>query len=436
MKTITKRIVPMLLILCMTLAMSATAFAASPTFTDVPTSHWGYEYIEKAAANQLVAGVGNNKYEPSKSVTNAEWCQMLANLFMEPGMYSSPNVSWWYNAVRFCHEMSYLENTTFRSKYNTQNTNYMYKDADANTAINRYDMAQIIYNIAIQDDMFTLTVNTAGISYKIGDYHSVPSKYRTAVEYCYAAGFITGVDQQGTFNGTSIMDRAQAATVLCRLFDAKNGNWTVPNFTDPNKPVATLMNVKDMISVTANTRTGWDYLVTVSNTYTAGKLSNGKAITEANITAMLNELRVVFPNGTSWGDNTNSGKLYEYYSDFAPTRGGGCNAWAGMTADVIFGVGAKWTYSNDFSNVKVGDVIEYRNANNVATHWAVVIGVKTEETTVLVNGRPTPGPVDTALTVCDGNVNGKVRWSDSSVNSVWVSDILDTSSYSRLYTAY
>jgi len=428
MKTTMKKLCSALLAICLILSMSITALAAS--FTDVPESHWSYAAVEKAATNGLVNGTGNGQYTPEKSVSNAEWCQMLVNLFPSDDMNISPNVAWWYNAVRYCHEMSWLENTTLRSKY--LETAYLYSDADANTAINRFDMAQVIYNIATQDMTFTLAVDTTGISYKIGDYHSVPSKYRTAVEYCYAAGFISGVDQQGTFNGTSIMDRAQAATVLCRLFDAKNGDWTVPNFTDPNEPVATLMSVKDMISVTANTRTGWDYLVTVSNTYTAGKLSNGKAITEANITAMLNELRVVFPNGTSWGDNTNSGKLYEYYSDFAPTRGGGCNAWAGMTADVIFGVGAKWTYSNDFSNVKVGDVIKYVDANGVALHWIVVIGVVEEETMNLVNGVPTPGTVETLITFCDGNNGAQVTWG----HTQWLDTMFEYTPNSVLYTAY
>ena len=428
MKITTKCIVPMFLAVCLMFSMSVTALAAS--FTDVPESHWSYAAVEKAATNGLVNGTGNSQYTPEKSVSNAEWCQMLANLFMEPGMYSSPNVSWWYNAVRFCHEMSYLENTTFRSKYNTQNTNYMYADADANTAINRYDMAQIIYNIAIQDDMFTLNVNTSGISYKIGDYHSVPSKYRTAVEYCYAAGFITGVDQQGTFNGTSIMDRAQAATVLCRLFDAKNSDWTVPNFTDPNEPVATLMNVKDMISVKADTG-NWDYRITVTNTLTAGKLSNGKAITEANITAMLNEVKAIYPNGTPWGLSTSNVDSY-VYTTANPASGGACNAWASMTTDAIFGVGAKWTSTTDFSNVKVGDMIEYRNANNVTTHWIVVIGVTTEETTILVNGRPTPGPVETLITLCDGNNGSQVTWG----HTEYIDMMLKNSPKSVLYTAY
>jgi len=70
--------------------------------------------------------------------------------------------------------------------------------------------------------------------------------------------------------------------------------------------------VKDMITVRdgAITGTDYDYQILVDNTYTAGKLSNGTTITEANIKVMLNELKVVFPAGTSWGDSTNGGDRY------------------------------------------------------------------------------------------------------------------------------
>jgi len=401
-----------------------TALAAS--FTDVPESHWSYAAIEKAATNGLVNGTGNSQYTPEKSVSNAEWCQMLVNLFPSDDMNISPNVAWWYNAVRYCHEMSWLENTTLRSKY--LETAYLYSDADANRAISRFDMAQVIYNIATQEMMFTLTVDTIGINSKIGDYYKVPSEYRIAVEYCYAAGFITGVDQQGTFNGTGIMSRAQAATVLCRLLDAKNGTYVVPYFDKPAMNTA----VKDMITIGSSTRPDGDYDITVSNTYTAGKLANGTAITEANITAMLNELEVMFPAGTSWGDSTNSGDLYYYSARSAPASGGGCNAWAGMTGDVIFGIGAKWTATTDFSNVKVGDLIQYRNANNVATHWVVVIGVTEEETMNLVNGVPTPGPVETLITICDGNNGAKVTWGNTS----YIDMMLKNSPKSVFYSAY
>ena len=103
----------------------------------------------------------------------------------------------------------------------------MFNNAKVMTSsVNRYDMAQVIYNIYLSQKDYQLkdmpAVNTAGIANHIADYQKVPSNYRTAVEFCYAAGFITGTDSAGTFAGEAAMTRAQAAVVLCRLLDAKN----------------------------------------------------------------------------------------------------------------------------------------------------------------------------------------------------------------------
>lgn len=49
--------------------------------TDVPTTHWAYPYVEKAAAEGVVTGVGNNRYNPSGTVTCAEFCTMLVWAF-------------------------------------------------------------------------------------------------------------------------------------------------------------------------------------------------------------------------------------------------------------------------------------------------------------------------------------------------------------------
>ena len=332
MKTVTKRISHTILALILVLSLSVPALANpdAPSFNDVPETHWSYDFVERAFANELVNGIGNGQYTPDKSVSNAEWSQMLSNLFKEEGTFTSPNVSWWYNAVRFCHEMSWLENTTLRAKYNTQNTDYMYTDADVNTAINRFDMAQMIYNIATQDMMFTLTVDTTGISSKIGDYSKIPSNYRIAVEYCYAAGFITGVDQQGTFDGTGLMTRGAAATVLCRLLDAKNGDWTVPNIAgsipteQPEPPsggdVADTLTTEYMLSSEFADAVRDEFYILIN----AHRAENGKRELEANTELQVyadlraEELFTLF--GHTRPDGTAAGSGWYNSSNFMNSR--------------------------------------------------------------------------------------------------------------------
>ena len=219
MKSITKRVIPVLLAVCLALTISVPAFAAS--FTDVPQSHWSYAAVERAVANGLVSGMGGGLYSPDKAVSNAQWCKMIENLFL-PGLPAAqPGQPWWQPPVSYAYNMGLLEGTTMVKA--GIDSEYV-----VNSSISRYDMAQTIYNITI----LSVSVDTSGIRAHIADYNSIPADYINAVEFCYASGFIMGVDGVGTFAGNSYMTRGAAATVLCRLLDAKNGDWEIPDRAD------------------------------------------------------------------------------------------------------------------------------------------------------------------------------------------------------------
>lgn len=210
-----------------------TSGTTPPTQPSTPSSdsafsdtagHWANEYISRAFENGLVNGVGNNKFEPDSTVSNAAWSQMILNLY-EPernALGGGTAVKWYYGALDFTDRSGILNGTVMSNTGIDRTMPGTYKDEVATAAINRYDMAMTIYNIANNANYgFTLTVNTTGISSNIADYRNIPSNYRTAVEFCYAAGFITGVDSNGTFAGDSTMTRGAAAAVLCRLLDVE-----------------------------------------------------------------------------------------------------------------------------------------------------------------------------------------------------------------------
>ena len=97
--------------------------------------------------------------------------------------------------------------------------------------INRYNMAQILYNF-LKDGGKVPSYNAAAVQASIGDWSSVPSNYQDALMAVVSASIITGVDSNGTFNGNGLMTRGQAAVVLCRMYDVFSGNGeTTP--TDP-----------------------------------------------------------------------------------------------------------------------------------------------------------------------------------------------------------
>ena len=66
-----------------------------------------------------------------------------------------------------------------------------------------------------------ITTSSLSDTSKVADWSAVPSTYRDAVSVCYNMGMLSGTDGKGTFNGSGVMTRAQAAVVMDRLIDGE-----------------------------------------------------------------------------------------------------------------------------------------------------------------------------------------------------------------------
>jgi hypothetical protein len=143
---------------------------------------------------------------------------------------------------------------------------------------------------------------------------------------------------------------------------------------------------------------GYMYEVTVTGDAIPGKLANGTDITDANILAMLAEVEAIFPEDTSWGAKASGNDTYYYGSDNPVSNGGGCNGFAGIVCDVLYGHGAAYSTHNDLSTVKYGDIVRLYNSATDDEHWIVFTGTK-----LSITG-------DTVITSCEGNSSGRVTW--------------------------
>ena len=99
--------------LSLTVPLSVTASAtsdglSSPTFSDVPTSHWAYRYVENCYTKGLIDGVGDGRFAPEGELTLAEIAQVLYNAYGEripPTLNESwrgrdlHSSDWWYDAA-------------------------------------------------------------------------------------------------------------------------------------------------------------------------------------------------------------------------------------------------------------------------------------------------------------------------------------------------
>ena len=67
----------LILTLALTLGVAGSAFAANP-FSDVPTNSWAYAAVEKLAAEGVIDGMGNGKFEGNRNMTRYEMAQIIA----------------------------------------------------------------------------------------------------------------------------------------------------------------------------------------------------------------------------------------------------------------------------------------------------------------------------------------------------------------------
>mgnify|MGYP000560571776 CR=1 FL=1 len=70
----------------------------TPTFTDIK-GHWAESYIEYCAANGIIAGRGNNKFDPTGTVSATEAAKMLLGVLGYVGAFVLGAYVVWRNLV-------------------------------------------------------------------------------------------------------------------------------------------------------------------------------------------------------------------------------------------------------------------------------------------------------------------------------------------------
>lgn len=312
MKAGLRRAIALSLGLC---ALTIPASAAT-SFTDVPSTYWGYSYITKAANNGLVTGIGNNQYGPEQKLSNAQFVTMVCNLFYSNQVKAQGTSSdWWRPYMNVAYANNLLSGTTVGQSYAATGS---WSSSSVNGQISRYDMAQIMYNLSTAQrwefpNELAILANLALIQ----DMSSIPSNYQMPVAYCYAKGFLSG-DENGNFNGSDTTTRAQAAVVLCALNDEKT-SITAPTYTNSNR------------------------------------LANGLVATEENVANLIDDVWASYPDYDQWNVNTT-------YTSQRLGVGTGSKGFAYMISDKIFG-GMPANQIDAPADLRLGDVISFNSGS-------------------------------------------------------------------------
>ena len=235
-----KKFVPLLLVLMLCIglfipASAADAPASKSAFADVPTSHWAYADIASMAAQKVVNGVGNGKFDPDAPVKCAEFTTMVTRLLFTDELSKQPSAAnWWTPGLEVLRQLGILDGTSLLPFYSAG----VWDQGVAENAITRYDMAQIMYNTLRNRGML---MPTQAALYEaqtsIADFSDVPTEYKDAVTAMYATGCLTGVDSMGTFQGGNAMQRDQACVVLTRLQKKASENPVLSDNTNDRSDI-------------------------------------------------------------------------------------------------------------------------------------------------------------------------------------------------------
>lgn len=347
------------------LSLSVPAMAASQRFSDVAPTYWAYTEIMEAVDREITNGYGDGTFLPTASVTNAHFSAFLARAFYKGEYDDSDSNPWWKPYTDVLRRHGVLAGTTLGSNIMT---------VYINRAINRYDMAQMMYGVLVdQGAQLPAEAERQAARAAIGDWENVPAGYQEAVAACYAAGVLNG-QSDGSFGGQNLMNRAQGCVVVYRLRDYIGKNPGDGSTGDPGGGQTT-------------------------PPVTTGTLANGKPATEENVLEILAEIKEEYPQGTPW-TVANS-----YYSSAFGTKSTGCSAYAFTVSDLIFG-NLPVRKHTDYSSIKPGDVLEIKNSSGQTFHWSVVTSEVDDEGWFQTTGGGS-NPGDTVLWNSWGDINSE-----------------------------
>lgn len=214
-----KKLLAILLTVCMVLSMAPAALAADSVFTDVKADDWFADEVKYVYDNGLMNGVGDNAFDPSGTVTRAMVWTTLARL---DGVNTAGSDPWWLAGQQWAMENEISDGTM------------------AENNITREQLVTMIWRYAKYIDMdVSEGEDTNILSYT--DALDVNEWAISAMQWACAVGIINGID--GALQPQGDASRAMLAAILYRFVEEvmpgeeapKPSTPVVPNY--PSIPV-------------------------------------------------------------------------------------------------------------------------------------------------------------------------------------------------------
>ena len=331
-----KRVLTFLLALALCAGLAVPALAAE--FSDVPAGYAFHQAIQDCVAKGILTGYDDGTFRPGEGVTRAQFCVMLARAFYpgEDANYSALKSSAW-----FAPGAAVLESHGAMAYGKT----YWYDPAVMNSQISRNDMARFIANVMKAKGFTVSEAEKNAAQANIADYASIPESFRDPIKTVFALGIITGY-AGNTFEGRHSMTRGQAAVIIQRMSRCLSGESARPEETPTT-------------------------------------LTNGKAVTEENVLAMLAELKARYPEGTDFSAGYSLGNdspvrratfPYERAENPATHTSNieGCGGWATLLSDAMLGQAGFEPRKTTLADARPGDIMIQVDQNGRLVHVAMI----------------------------------------------------------------
>ncbi len=185
---------------------SASTFAASMPFSDVPNGHWAYDAVNQLASEGIVNGYKDNTFRGQRNITRYEFTTMLANLYNkhfpaisgENPFSDLPAGHQFYDAVVEMGNLGIVqgfENGTFRGQRN----------------LTRYECAYALTNFLLKTGKIT-NLSTSSNFVDVSKDHSAYEAVATMENEKIIEGY--GDD---TFRGQRSITRYEMAAILSKF---------------------------------------------------------------------------------------------------------------------------------------------------------------------------------------------------------------------------
>lgn len=177
------------------------------TFSDVPTSHWAFQYISELVNDNVLSGYPDGQFRPNNNVTRAEFAKIMVSA-SGIKVTSATSTSFEDVAVTdwYC---PYIESAKEFLTGFQYGGSAMYLP---NKAAIREDIAVALvklkgYDVSVADLGMLQTM--------FSDYDSISESAKRYVAVAVERGLVSGYDD-GTFKGQKSITRAEAATLIWR----------------------------------------------------------------------------------------------------------------------------------------------------------------------------------------------------------------------------